>query len=241
MTPIPEPRPLSRPDPRTVLLTLITINALALGATTRTVEIAAAVVVFTALATLRRPKPFFGFLIFWLFFIFGYELIINAGASTTLALLSGIGYWLSRFGLVIAAAYWAVSSIRPTELIDALKRLHAPNFLVVPLAVVFRMFPVIATEARAVVDAMTLRGIRPTGWSMMAHPLRTAELIVIPLLTTVVRAGDELAAAAMIRGLGGPRKPTSIMQPRFRPVDAVLIVAVIALIILAQSDWELPL
>ena len=68
--------------------------------------------------------------------------------------------------------------------------------------------PVIGHEVKAISDAMKLRG-------MSVLSLRATQYFTIPLLSTVVRSGDELASAALVRGLGGTAKPTSVTVVKF--------------------------
>ena len=237
--------PALRPDPRTSILTLLVVNALALGNNTVPVAVAAAVLVVALLATAGRPRAALttggAFLAFAA--LYGVSTYSGDGHTAGSAIAAGAsvtGFWCARFAVAIGAGYWAVLTIRPVELTDALHRLHAPRWLIVPLAVVVRILPVIVTEGRAVLEAMTLRGVRPGARDVLAHPMRTGELLLVPLLSTVVRSGDELAAAAMIRGLGGPHRPVGIVTPRFRAVDAALLVCLVGLVAVAVGGWAGP-
>ena len=98
--------------------------------------------------------------------------------------------------------------------------------IVIPLSVMFRFFPVVIDEMRGIVEAMKLRGYQKP-W---LHPIRTAEYIVVPLLSAVARIADELAAAALIRGLGAPGRPTQLSTRRFGMWDAVMILAILGFI-----------
>ncbi|MDO5731797.1 energy-coupling factor transporter transmembrane component T [Corynebacterium sphenisci] len=233
-------RPAARPDPRTVLLFLLTANVLALGAPTLSVPTAAMACAVALLAVAGRLRAAVRFALVFLICFGAAVAAPRLAANGLTAAVSLFGFWFGRFSVAIAAGWWAVTSLKPTELIEALRRLRLPNAVVVPLAVVLRVLPVIAVEAAAVIDAMTLRGLRPDSRGLAAHPVRTGELVLIPLLTTVVRAGDELAAAAMVRGLGAPTRPRGIAPLGPRAIDAVVLAMIAALLLANYGGWGLP-
>ena len=124
---------------------------------------------------------------------------------------------------------YAIGVIRPATLQKALASSRIPTCLTIPISVALRVLPVIGHEVKAISDAMKLRG-------MSALSLRAAQYFTIPLLSTVVRSGDELASAALVRGLGGTAKPTSVTVVKFRVVDAVIL-----LIVIGFAIWRITL
>ncbi len=80
---------------------------------------------------------------------------------------------------------------------------------------------------------MALRGLRPGPLSLLRHPWRSIQLLLIPLIFTIVRSGDELAAAALVRGLGSPARPTSAVALRFGLQDAIVLAVPLVLAITA--------
>lgn len=231
-------RPALLPDPRTVLATVAVVNSVTLGHGSFNGVLAAGLL--TAVMLLALPGRTRAAIIFSLTFVLlaaSYLVLPKLASSNVVVILAAIGFWFARFAVCIGLGIYAVGAIRPTELTAALRAIRAPRWVVIPLAVMLRVFPVIRTEAWAIGDAMTLRGVRPGFGSMFAHPIRAGEMLIVPLLSTVVRASDELAASAMLRGLGGPAKPTTISVLRFRPLDAALLLlaGVIAYLALATG------
>lgn len=228
-------------DPRTILVVVFVVNAVVLGQGSFDGVLAGGILTtFLLLLTPHGIRRAAVFLILFSMFVFGYRVLPTLAASTITAALAAVGFWFSRFSICIGLGMYAISAIRPTELTASLRAVHAPRWLVIPFAVMLRIFPVITAEARAIGDAMTLRGVRPTLGSMLAHPIRSGEMLMIPLLSTVVRAGDELAASAMLRGLGGPNKPSTITVLRFRLFDAVMLLAaaVVGYLALAPGTFQ---
>ena len=81
-----------------------------------------------------------------------------------------------------------------------------------PIAVVLRFAPVVAAEASAVVDSMRLQGL--TGRrSVLRHPVLSIERFTVPMIASTLRVGDDLTAAALLRGLGSYQRPTSRVPP----------------------------
>ena len=123
-----------------------------------------------------------------------------------------------------------ITSTTVSELITAFRQLHAPRAFIIPLAVVFRFIPVAFQEFRGVLEALALRGF--SGSALWLHPVRTAEKLSVPVLSASARIADDLAAA-LIRGLGAPGTPTSVVRLRFSLVDALTIAVVAAITVYA--------
>ncbi|MDO5727942.1 MAG: energy-coupling factor transporter transmembrane component T, partial [Bowdeniella nasicola] len=100
----------------------------------------------------------------------------------------------------------------------------------VPSMVMIRFFPVAIAELRAINDAMVLRGLRPGLGGMVTHPLRTGELLMIPFLASSARIADELAAAALIKGVGRSRDRTTIVTLHWHVADVVVAIVMLALL-----------
>ncbi|MCZ9309704.1 energy-coupling factor transporter transmembrane component T [Corynebacterium uberis] len=224
------PAPL-RVDPRVALLTLVVLNALAMGRSALWLVLVCALLVAALLAASCRWRAagttaalalgFYGVAV-------GLPRLID---GAWVALVGAAAYWLCRFTVTVGVAWWLMVTVRPGQLVAALQSWHAPRWLVIPLAVIVRMVPVIVESSHAVADAMVLRGLRPTPVGVVAHPVRSAEITMIPLLSTIVRTTDELAASAMLRGLGGPWRATSLSVLRLRWVDAALAAVLVGLVV----------
>ncbi len=221
------------PDPRSVLLMLLAGNAIAMGNFPAWVCMAVGTVACLLHAIAGRPRRIAWTAVPLALFGAAAILIPQMAEGTGWALLSVACLWFARFTATVSLGLWAIWAIRPAELMAALRALRCPTQLLIPIAVVLRMLPVIMREARAITEAMSLRGIRPGVLGMMTRPLRYGELVLIPLLSTVVRAGDDLAAAAIIRGLGTDSRQTTITELRFRAMDALLLALLAAMVLLA--------
>ena len=113
--------------------------------------------------------------------------------------------------------YYLIESTTVSEFVAAMERMHVSQKVVIPLSVVFRLFPTIGEEYAAIRDAMKLRGI-----INFREPIKMIEYRVVPLMISLANIGDELSAAALTKGLGGPEKRTNICSIGFGVLDIAM-------------------
>lgn len=210
-------------DPRTVILAVLIINAAALSyGSTPTLMICVA---FSAIA-LATVKPSYGLISFFTFSFFslGYWGLLQLPPSKLFAFSAAIFMWFSRFAISVSIGAFALLTLTPSTLTSALRRMHLPPWATIPPAVFLRVLPIIAAEAHAIKDAMTLRGLQPGLKSWVMRPSHSSAMLVVPLLGAVVRAGDELSSSALVRGLGARVHPSTTTALSFKLVDAVAFV-----------------
>lgn len=109
------------------------------------------------------------------------------------------------------------------------EKARLPRALGLAAAIALRFGPTVATEARAVTDAMKVRGL----WTLRAlvlRPLATLEYTLVPLVIRCLRVADELAAAAAVRGVENPQPRTYAWPPRWRTPDTVVALVGLALV-----------
>jgi energy-coupling factor transport system permease protein len=148
------------------------------------------------------------------------------------AILSIACVYLIRFVAAIGIGMHVIATTSPTQLSAALRAWRAPRVISVTLATVLRFFPVVASEAAAVLDAMRLRGLAGAG-GMLRHPILSIERFTVPMIAASLRASEDLSASAILRGLGSHHRPTAMVAPRFGIADLLLALAVAALVAVA--------
>lgn len=207
-------------DPRTKLAVLVTLAVLIMGGSFQTV-----------LHYLPALLPLILFLLsrMWKSAAI-YSAVFLGGLclqNCVLPHLSGIpGYLLMGVAILplylgpsVATAYYVVSTTTVSELIAGMERLHTPKQITIPMAVMLRFFPTAMEEWRAIGDAMKMRGIRLHGGKAGA----ILEYRFVPMLMCSVKIGEELSAASLTRGLGGPVKRTNICKIGFHAQDAIFL------------------
>ncbi|MGB4777916.1 energy-coupling factor transporter transmembrane component T [Microbacterium sp.] len=153
--------------------------------------------------------------------------------SAFAAIVSIACVYLLRFVVAIGVGMHVITTTSPTQLSAALRSWHAPRAISVTLAVMLRFFPVVASEAAAVLDAMRLRGLVGVR-GILRHPILSLERFTVPMIAASLRASEDLSASAILRGLGSRRTPSSLVPPRFGAPDAILL-----LVLAVLGTWAL--
>lgn len=223
----------SHPDPRTVVVVLVVVNALALFSKSLVVVLACATCVVLALLFAKRFRTSFGFALTFTVaaaFFFAPQVLPQ---NSVVILLSIIGFWVFRFGTVLGLGAYFVSVITPGELSSALCAARVPRTMRIPMIVMLRFFPLARMEFQAVRDAAALRGLPLGAGAWIAHPLRSMEYLLVPLLASCSRIADDLTAGGLVRGLAESTQPTSIVTLRFSIADALALLVTASLVVIA--------
>ena len=130
--------------------------------------------------------------------------------------LAVMGIFL-RFLPGVMVGMYVVSTTTVSEFIAAMERMHVPQAITIPLAVMFRFFPTVLEEAASINKAMTMRDIKFGG----RKAFQMIEYRLIPMMTCSVKIGQELSAASLTRGLGGPDRRTNICRIGFGVWDVL--------------------
>ena len=233
----------SRLDPRTKLLALLILNALVMRASPTSTLLAVQLLAVVALAwevggraavrtglgclvcdALSLGSPF---LVAWL---------EGMGAPRGMVLAIGtcaaIAFWFARFFAAFGLALYVYRTTRIGQMKAALRAVHLPRVFVDALAVAFRVIPTVGSEAVAIREAMEMRGVDLGIRGVLRHPLVIAERFLVPLLSSIARVADDLAASSVVRGLGGPTRPTSLTRLRASVWDALALTCVIGVIVI---------
>ncbi|MEO3808185.1 energy-coupling factor transporter transmembrane component T [Sphaerisporangium sp. B11E5] len=141
-----------------------------------------------------------------------------------IGVVAAVAGYLLRFVAVGGVALHLMRTTTPTQLTAALRAARVPRAITVSLAVMLRFLPAIITEARAVHDAMRLRGLGG-GRGLLRHPVLGIERFTVPLIASSLRLADDLSASALLRGLGSPTRPTTMRPPRFGVADLAVLAA----------------
>ena len=233
----------SRLDPRTKLLALLILNALVMRASpTSTLlavqllavlallwEVGGATAARTGLGCLVCDALSLGspFLVAWL---------EGLGAPRSVVLVIGtcaaIAFWFARFFAGFGLALYVYRTTRIGQMKAALRAVHLPRVFVDALAVAFRVIPTVGAEAVAIREAMEMRGVDLGIGGVLRHPLVIAERFLVPLLSSIARVADDLAASSVVRGLGGPTRPTSLTRLRATAWDEVALACVAGVIVI---------
>ena len=225
-------------DPRTKLLMLITVTSLMLSTgnsgVMNIVKPVLSILPFALLLTEGKWKTAAKYLVLYAVCFALERLALYRLSGLMSFLLLAVCSIMTRFAPGIMMGAFLIASTSVSDFIAAMKRMHVSEKIIIPLSVIFRFFPTIGEENRAIADAMRMRGIRFGG----KHPGRMLEYRLIPLMISMVKIGDELSAAALTRGLGAPVRRTDICKIGFHAQDFVMIAVCLAAFVLTfGSRW----
>lgn len=121
----------------------------------------------------------------------------------------------------IMIGIFIVKTTTMKKIVLALRKMHVSEKFIIPVSVTIRYFPAIIEEIRNIKDAMKLRKI---------PILQKIECMIIPLMISAINIADELAAAAVTRGIENPCKKTSLEELHFRPFDFICLLISIGIL-----------
>lgn len=159
-----------------------------------------------------------------LFFLTKVLSCFTGGAA---ALIGVTVYILFKFAPVVGIYYMMTKSISASELVNALEKLHLPRSITITLAVTLRFMPTIGQEMGIIQDSMKIRNIPLNLWSTLNAPIMMMEFVMVPLMMRFVKVAEELAAAAVVRGIEKPGRRGSMFDIRIRKQDYIYLLIVI--------------
>ncbi|MFC2338430.1 MAG: energy-coupling factor transporter transmembrane component T family protein [Olsenella sp.] len=159
----------------------------------------------------------------------------GAGNTTLVIAVVMLSYMAQKF-VVLALLGISLSKLASMQdLLAALQAMGAPQAVLIPCMVVLRFFPTIRRDASHLMESLKTRRVLAGRGYALRHPALVCELLVVPLLMRSVRVSDELAASALVRGLGGEIRPTMLHSLSFGVKDAV--VAALTLASIGVLAW----
>ena len=127
---------------------------------------------------------------------------------------------------VFILAKWLIATTEVSAFVAALWEMRLPRNMIITGSVIFRCFPTIREEWTAIQSAMRMRGIECNARSLLFKPSETITYILIPLFISILNISDELAAAALCRGLDNPGTHTCMTEIGFKRQDVALLILV---------------
>ena len=233
----------SRLDPRTKLLALLILNALVMRAsptsTLLAVQLLAVLALLWEVCVTTAVRTGLGCLLCDALSL-GSPLLVAwlegmgspRGVVLVIGTCSAIAFWFARFFAGFGLALYVYRTTRIGQMKAALRAVHLPRVFVDALAVAFRVIPTVGSEAVAIREAMEMRGVDLGIRGILRHPLVIAERFLVPLLSSIARVADDLAASSVIRGLGGPTPPTSLTRLRASAWDVLALACVAGVIVI---------
>lgn len=105
------------------------------------------------------------------------------------------------------------------ELIAALRKIHIPMILLIPMSVMYRYIPTIRQECVYIHESLIMRGLHSSARKIFQNPLGSVEHYLVPLLFRSEQITEELSAATLCKGLDVNRERTCCTEVKLQTVD----------------------
>ena len=211
-------------DPRAKLI-LITLAAIYVTLDLTILQEVLLIVVFVLPFFLSKlPLMGLGFLLVYFLQLMGsLYLLPNIDSPFFIYIVSFIfnGFRLLLPGII--AGTYAIKTTTVSEWIATFKKLHFPNWLLIPIAVMLRFFPAVREDYHHIRKAMAFRGIGTSPIDLIKQPVKTIEYILIPLLMNATQVAEDLTVSALTKGLSIPGRHTSIVELEWTMMDWLLL------------------
>ncbi len=130
--------------------------------------------------------------------------------------------------------YYTLTTTKMVDLVRSLQLMKLPDFLIIPISVMYRFFHSITKDYSQILKAMKLQGLSFA--NLYKTPVKILEYRVVPLAMCSLRAADDVTVSAMSRGLRAGNERSSISDARMKYYDYLLIL--LMLFFLAIYIWS---
>ena len=130
----------------------------------------------------------------------------------------------------VMMGYYTVSTTKMSDLVYSLKKIKFPDYIIIPISVMFRFFYSIKEDYKIIGEAMYMHGL--TMKNFFKNPAKILEYRFVPLLMIVSQTADNVAISAMTRGMKMNKERSSISSAKLKTADYVLLSFGIYIIIL---------
>lgn len=201
-------------DPRTFLILLLMANIITFCQKSLWIEIGWIVFVDTLMLLDGKFKMAFKCILTFLILLFLQYIVLPEVPDMIAAVFMILVTYSIRMFPCLMIGGFMISKISLRRFVLAMRTLHIPEKLIIPLSVTIRYFPAIREEIHYIRQAMTLRHIKAT---------KKLEAMLVPLMMSATATAEELSAAAVTRGIENPVKKTSILALKFKITDYLCI------------------
>jgi len=141
-----------------------------------------------------------------------------------------------RFFVMVECFSLFFLTTSPDRLSLALERSHVPYELCFAFTTAIRFVPVLAEEARTIMDAQKARGLELERGNFLKR-IRNYLPILVPLIVSAIRRSLELAEAMESRAWGATKRRTNLYELRLGRGDYLLFLMSLGMLALAIYAW----
>ncbi len=132
------------------------------------------------------------------------------------------------FFLPFLAGKFLIATSDVSSLIVSFEKMHFPEVVVIPFAVMFRYFPAFKEDKKNIKMAMKMRGIT------FKNPIKYLEYVSVPLLISAINIGDDISKSAETKCIADPCAKTRYREVAFGLCDIVYIAGIATIIIVGR-------
>lgn len=213
-------------DPRTKILLLVALDVLLFMG--RSLAYEASIILFCAIILLidDQSRSALKYMGIFALFVIAQRFIAPFSHNSLASLVYFVVVVVRKILPCLMLGQWLIATTEVSSFVAAMWKWKLPKQAIVTTSVVFRCFPTIREEWDAIQSAMKMRGIGFNFKHMVTKPSKTIVYMLVPLFISVLNISDELAAAALCRGLDNPGQHTCMEDIRFRWYDIVFLIIV---------------
>ncbi len=225
-------------DPRTKMLMILSSGVLSFFSYNDVPLFVFCTVLCALLALCGKPwTALKGYLAFIVALYLRFCISGRASASPFLEVISQVLITVLLYCLPVVLSFILLTgTTRISQFISAFQAMHLPMKVIIPVAVFFRFIPTVQEEWTGIRKAMAFRGISVGLGSIFRHPMRTVEYVLIPMLFSSISVMEELASAALARGMDMDVKRSSYQSVRLGPADYIAGGIILAVTIYVMSS-----
>lgn len=210
-----------RLDPRTKLFMLIMVVIITAFSSTGFKEcILIAAILITGIALGNWKRSVCSGIIFYLLYFFSIYGLEYIGGVVHTSLLAWLALMFKCYPCCMMAAI-IMRTTHISEFMAGMSKMRIPREIVIPIAIMFRYFPVVREDWSYIKDAMALRGLSPTPVGLVKNPTAVIDALYVPILVSASKTVDELSVAAVTRGIENPGHRSSRLKISFGIWDVV--------------------
>ena len=206
-------------DPRTKAVSIICANIFVFMTQNLYLEVVLiAILTFMLLSTKRirlSLKMFLGYLFLFSLYVF---VLPNTSGFASAMIASNIICLKTLYPLAISGVLFFATTTSQ-ELMAAMYKMKAPDFLSISFAITIRYFPALKEDYLHIRDAMKLRGVKG---------MQKVDGMYVPILMSASKISNEILEASITRGLENPCKKEYISDTSMRLYDYAVIIFLVA-------------
>lgn len=174
-----------------------------------------------------KKRKAFKYLKFYVLFNICDYLLVNYFSSTFIAPLLYFGLSARVLFPCLMSGSFLVSNLDTSKAANSLRKWFFSETLIFVILIMLQFLSNIKKDYRDIKDACFLKTMFVRRYEVLIHPLKYYQFIVIPLIMTSLRNGQELTMAILCKGIDLTKKPVSFKEANLKKFDYLVIIGLV--------------